>query len=754
MVSRLASLLFGRVGSDGIARTVVVRQIQTSTWPTILRTDATARQNVDKRALLLSYGQVGFAALTVLSSIITPLGLHETNKFADQSNVAFKYVPDLSGFGNNTMTRPRMPLSRDCHIETYFCPGAIAPGSEYHQASYNTSANPKHTATTQIPNNTTSMFTSATNGTSIASIFDIQFRTWENHTSAYFNKGQPYPRGIVQYLTSLLPTNDVELLEGIVADMRSGGIGFRNHSVPMGISHPSQWTEDILWLEPDISCVNTNLSFRIELGDDPLSKVKSLAMVDGGGFTNLHPIDPLESFPRANYSSPDVLSRAYLAARASNYLTAIRLNATDPDNFNSNVKSQIGRSFNLTGISGAKDIFSDMTASSDYMSGDWLGLTASEFHLNGTRLQMDSANGTKTLKPAQNYPRQYAAALLNSLGSLCSGMDFNGTSNWDTSMECGYFRGAPLRLDNLRSKMQTPGSQWRAPFYTCAAALKASIKTVTFSFTGNGSLDGIEVQKIADKQYGSNSEHPLWAYEDWHYPGYEGAIVGPLWGIVNDSYGGTKGFNFTKAPVFYLPFSNAGVSWGPGPTHDILAGASTADGILTRVLNNIFSADLDLDALFPRFSGTDNMVLKNKWEEMSQTATGSATIMKLVWTDIMTNIVVSTKTSADELTHDLLVLERRLAYDMRFGIPALVLLLCWLVVLLFGLATVVKTRHFLSDLRYLLNDTSAGRLAMRNADADTTQRLRDSSKEWLSAVGHVPLQLGPAHETQEMLTKA
>ena len=50
--------------------------------------------------------------------------------------------------------------------------------------------------------------------------------------------------------------------------MVNGGIGFRNHTAPTGFSNGAEWVEDLTWVEPVTSCVDTNLTFVISFGDD------------------------------------------------------------------------------------------------------------------------------------------------------------------------------------------------------------------------------------------------------------------------------------------------------------------------------------------------------------------------------------------------------------------------------------------------------------------------------------------------------
>ena len=199
-------------------------------------------------------------------------------------------------------------------------------------SSVNTDEN--STINTTIPANFTEMFRSATGtaGTTVAGLFDIQYRRWTFVQDGLIDKGEPYVRGDSRYIGSLITENDIILREGLIIDMRDNpGIGFRNHTVPMGLAHGGTWHEDILWAEPVTQCADTNLTIQMREEDslDSFINNKTFYHVDRGAFRDLDR-DALITRPWIDNQTLDLFGRAYRAARQFNVLTAEQLNVTLP----------------------------------------------------------------------------------------------------------------------------------------------------------------------------------------------------------------------------------------------------------------------------------------------------------------------------------------------------------------------------------------------------------------------------------------
>lgn len=46
--------------------------------------------------------------------------------------------------------------------------------------------------------------------------------------------------------------------------------------------------------------------------------------------------------------------------------------------------------------------------------------------------------------------------------------------------------------------------------YSCAMAIEATLKSVTFSYNATDDLTGLSVLNITDKVYQSEADHPVW----------------------------------------------------------------------------------------------------------------------------------------------------------------------------------------------------------------------------------------------------
>jgi hypothetical protein len=127
--------------------------------------------------------------------------------------------------------------------------------------------------------------------------------------------------------------NNVQPIEGLIVDTKVGSLGFRNHTIPAGFQHGATWTEDLLFIEPETSCVNTNLTldFTISVDEKDTAFISELFLTDHGGFVNLNRTYP--EYNRDNpQKNPDLQGRAYKAAWLNNALSMLFLNVTNDNN--------------------------------------------------------------------------------------------------------------------------------------------------------------------------------------------------------------------------------------------------------------------------------------------------------------------------------------------------------------------------------------------------------------------------------------
>ncbi|KAK2591959.1 hypothetical protein QQS21_010331 [Conoideocrella luteorostrata] len=605
------------------------------------------------------------------------------------------------------------------------------------------SSNATRGATTRIPQNITSMFTSFTKSSTVASILDIQYRSWLPIASTNFDDGRPYLKGQFRHIDLLIPQNGVILREGIIADMKSGGIGYRNHTAPSGLIHGAEWEEDILWLEPDISCVKSNLSLELSLSGnlDMIRPLRPAELVDDGGFANMQSGNPLEDWPNSTYSLPDVRLLAERSTWLNNFLSAVVYNLTSFRQGSSNLHLPLGRHYPVRG--GVSQFMERASVQTSLLGQAWLDIPFSVGDDGNLTI------GNHTLGSTTDHPYEYALALAKDIDRRCSMAD--GRFPFKKFVHCGIFYGAQSRIDGKSYRIRDPGSKWKVPMHGCAGAVKARVKTVSFVRNGTESLPSVVVRSIKDKDYNDPPNYPLWAIEDWLYPGSEGAAIAPLWGIVDNIYENTPGFNFTRARSFYLPGVSTTSDWYVDPLpFDILAGTVVPFEALRQVMTTAFSS-LGSYYSFPQYSGIDNAVLEDKWRVLSEQPGGPEILLRLVWTDIMASATVGTNLrehstqllsgSSAKTLRKATVFAHKITYDFRYAIPAALLLFSWVLLIIAAFSLTIIDKHLLNHLRELLNGTSLGRVAVGRINPRTGLSQPLSTRTWLHEQGHFQLRL-------------
>lgn len=160
-----------------------------------------------------------------------------------------------------------------------------------------------------------------------------------------------YVIGSFSQFDTLFLDEGYHLVEGLIVDTKAGSLGFRNHTVPTGTRWGATWTEDILFIEPQTECVNTNLTFDWTVPmNSTTSNVKDLVLVDNGGFVNINGTFP-ELDTLTAQEDPQLSYRAYRSAWFQNAYTALYYNVTNPGPSISGMKSfsyinsQLGQEF-------------------------------------------------------------------------------------------------------------------------------------------------------------------------------------------------------------------------------------------------------------------------------------------------------------------------------------------------------------------------------------------------------------------------
>jgi hypothetical protein len=275
--------------------------------------------------------------LLTIAGIVTPLGLSDALQPSGATTANFKYAKDLSSWGQSTPPRPNFNFSRKCgDILLMNCPGTFGGYRTFRNATgiYNIGEFDSATIDVRLPDNLTEIFTSVTGkeGSTLSGLLDIQYRLYEGHRSNQINEGNTYIQGSFRPVERLILKNATQLIEGLVVDTRTGtdrtgGIGFRNHTIPTESSLGAAWKEDLTWVQPFTECVDTNLTFQFTSASSPLTTSVATYLVDNGGFADLARLYPYPGFWN-DTQNVNLQARAYKAAWLSNVMTAIYLNIT------------------------------------------------------------------------------------------------------------------------------------------------------------------------------------------------------------------------------------------------------------------------------------------------------------------------------------------------------------------------------------------------------------------------------------------
>lgn len=339
---------------------MAAKVLHSSHWTTILRTDSVRTHAVRRPISLASLAIPVATILTAIASVITPLGLYEQLGTNGHEVGNFSYIRDESAYFYGTSPRGVYSFSRVCYFRGEWGPCPFTNDTVvFRQGDGRFSWDFPNNLTTDVPPLLHEIYSSGTHGigTTVSNFFDIEWRqltTKEESRHGIVNHGRPYAASIFRQLDSVAIDNSILLVEGLVVDTKSGGIGFRNHTVPQPPERNVTWQEDLLFIEPVTSCVDTNLTLDYTESSLNFSNPtpRDYRLTDRGGFVNLvHELPDIDNDdPQAN---PDLRTRAYRAAILNNFMTMVYLNVTNPADNSTGTKSfqylhsTLGKSFPL-----------------------------------------------------------------------------------------------------------------------------------------------------------------------------------------------------------------------------------------------------------------------------------------------------------------------------------------------------------------------------------------------------------------------
>lgn len=247
--------------------------------------------------------------------------------------------------------------------------------------------------------------------TTVSNYFDIEWRQWGVVQSNYKDNGSSSLVADYRPINSLILNDAIIPVEGLVVDMINGGVGFRNHTLPKGQKHGATWTEDLLFIEPQSSCVNLNITLDFTVpsnaSEGTLNTLSEQNLVDRGGFYALNTTYPEYDHADAQ-NNPDLYGRAYKAAYLNNVFTMAYLNVT-----NTNDSTYGAKSFSYLNSYNGKS-FPIATPYSSY-DGLFVSNTYGDYlDLGGDSLQNTSSN----LSNSTSYPNPFNITL-NDFSDVC-----------------------------------------------------------------------------------------------------------------------------------------------------------------------------------------------------------------------------------------------------------------------------------------------------------------------------------------------
>ena len=310
---------------------VVQRNLLSSMWPVFLRSDATASRGVDRSISLLTWLRPLALGLVTIAAVVTPLGLYEEILPSKEPElVSFSYVQDPGPMGFGTPPRSDLGFTRVCGgFLPAQCPGTtveiVTSGNDTFLSANITSDD----YDTRIPRVLAELYQSglAQQTETVSSFFDIESRQYSYQFQEGMLNDEKYIVTFFRQLQNVILNDAIEPFEGIIANTKTGGVAFRNHTAPRESRYGAEWTENLLWIEPETACVDTNISieYRLPYGSLYSTDLTNASLVDNGGFANLVTEYPLVDV-HDSQAHPNLQGRAYKAAWMVNAYTMLIMN--------------------------------------------------------------------------------------------------------------------------------------------------------------------------------------------------------------------------------------------------------------------------------------------------------------------------------------------------------------------------------------------------------------------------------------------
>ncbi|KAL5358713.1 hypothetical protein BJX96DRAFT_173696 [Aspergillus floccosus] len=685
----------------------------------------------------LSVSQVA-GIIAALVFVVTPIGLYETIGQGHATAVPFHYAVDTSPMGYGTPSRSGLGLNRLCGRSDY----GLVPCYGGDADAY---TNTTDDLDINIPQDVSERFSAGLEqfDSSVSSVFDIE---WRSHSSNALDNSTRFQIGAYRQLRSMLLDDEVSVVEGLIVDTRTGGIGFRNHSVPPPHTYGSAWCEDILFLEPETACVDTNLTLEYDakhglFSSSFSSEAENMALVDHGGFASLPKTPPLVDDSVSYDGEVDLRARAYRAAWFNNFYTMAYMNLTaSATEASGNVPSEIGKEFPLDAR--YSPIISRDSLLSAMSLGGHLGRLPRRF-LNG------SLPSVSTSLTAANYsnPFEISQDEFDEALTACKGANGRTVANRSVvAITCGMVFGAPRRRDGTPALLFNPGENLAVPLYTCASATRASLKAVDFRYNGTGDLAGLSVTRVRDKHYPDEESKPLWGVEITRLRLED---ANPIWGFLGLSDARRSDLVALRKDSLHLP----GFQFGSGAR--AYNNRQNFPGVDFHVNAMSMAYDITPSTEAEYYAGVRDLGIFSRWQNLTTHAETTQRVLNLVWTDVAANAVLGTKgwhsqQPGDPVDASVVVqrYHRQVNYEWAYGIPAFLVLGLALLTAVFSIFFGITGRATSATVRWYLNATSMGRVYGQFKYPDSAS-VQSPTREWIESVGVQKVRIGPVDEVRK-----
>jgi hypothetical protein len=763
---------------------VVARNLQSSLWPTLLRSESVATKHVERDITVITFLRPITLGLLAIAAIVTPLGLYETIEPATGDyTVDFIRQPDEGSFGLMTPPRSNLGFSRGCSDKGGMLPGQCPGTDTVIEYADNgtlfeaTIVNDDYDR--RIPTRLAALYQSGltTQPASMSSFFDIEWRWYNTHERDNL-QNESYIVDGYRSISNVIGDGDIKLVAGLIVDTKDGGVGFRSHAVPVAADVPygADWKEDVLSFVPETACVDTNITLESKVPSeyDAASGGVAVSLVDRGGFSNISRDLPWrDGWYGDTQQNPELGARAYRAAWAMNALNMFFLNVTEPGkNMTAPIESYVGKKFAVNN--------SLSNAGYGENSVALAALAMVSISPNGLiNIPYDYQNGNLAPSPYDSVyanPHKIKDNNYTITEEVCAGFirdDWVNSTN--IQVKCGLILGPAHKTSGPDTPLVEPGSEWTRPVYMCASTTKAIIKSVSFSFNqsrGSG-LDALSVIAMEDKQYVSKENMPVWGIET---PNMTLSTIDPLWGLIDPDLADIVNITMFQSPHLYVP---AGSSTIYGSMLNIDGGTSYMPGTdaPAMIWASAYTPRVTLSSGLQDLSGWNRLSLAHVWKKMATTSSGTAGIMNLIWTDFAANALVGTRGWLDDRTlppnlqGDDALKERgnssstisatksrvsvrpyirRTHYHWLYAIPAGLTLLLAAVICATALVAVVSGKGTVSRVRCYLDSLSSGRLlvALKTGVSDFESR----TPEWLEVSGRKTMSLAKGEDGDVLFT--